>query len=227
MVFDPLADLARLEGVPSAVGASVAAVDAVLRDRGLRVITAEVRAAALAASAEATAELTGDPERWLVGALRLSAEFEELATLIRVAPAQALARAHAVLARGVIADDDLGRVVDRPGASQRMRGLSELLTRPTKASAVVLAAVVHGELATVAPFADGNALVARGAEHLVLIAAGIDPRGVIVVEAGHRADTAAYEAALRGYADGEVSGVRDWLLHCARSLSRSAELSPR
>lgn len=227
VVPDPLADLARLEGVPSAVGAAVAAVDAVLRDRGRRVITPDVRAAALARSAEATAELTGDPDRWLVGALRLSAELEDLAGVVTVAPAQALARTHAVVARGVLEDADLGRVVGRPGVSERMRGLTELLTSPTQASGVVLAAVVHAEVATVGPFAAGNDLVARAAEHLVLMATGIDPRGVIVVEAAHLADRGAYEQALRGYADGGGVGVRDWLLHCARSLARAAELSPR
>ncbi len=205
----------------------MAAVDAVLRDRGRRVISPDVRAAALAASAEATADLTGDRGRWLVGALRLSAELDDLAGLVTVAPGQALARAHAVLARGVVPDGDLGRVVDRPGVSERMRGLSELLAGRTQASAVVLGAVAHAEIATVGPFVDGNGPVARAVEHLVLMAAGIDPRGVIVVEAGHGSDPAAYEAALNGYTEGGVTGVRDWLLHCARSLTRAAELSPR
>lgn len=224
---DPLADLARLEGVPSAVAAAVAAVDTVLRDRGRRVISAETRAAALAASAEANAELAGDGQRWLVGALRLSAELDDLAGLITVAPAQVLARAHAIVARGEVADTDLGRIVDRSGSSERMRGLSELLTTPTQASAVVLAAVTHAEIATVAPFLAGNGLVARTAEHLVLMAGGIDPRGVIVVEAGHSSDEVAYASALDGYAHGGLIGVRDWLLHCARALARAAELSPR
>ena len=41
VVLDPLADLAHVEGVPSAVAAATDAVDAVLRDRGLRKITEE------------------------------------------------------------------------------------------------------------------------------------------------------------------------------------------
>ena len=71
---DPLADLAQLAGVPSAIAAAMAAVDVVLRDRGLRAVNDEQRGPALAAGAEANAALTGDPDRWLVGALRLSAE---------------------------------------------------------------------------------------------------------------------------------------------------------
>lgn len=227
VVTDPLADLARLEGVPSTVAAAVAAVDAVLRDRGLAVITPQRQAAALAATGRASADLTGDADRWLVGSLRLAAELSALAPLIRIAPAQALARAHTVVARGQVPDADLGRVVDRPGLAERLQGLADLLVAPTQASAVVLAAVTHAELATMAPFVEANGLVARAAEHLVLISAGIDPRGVIVVEAGHQATGSAYPAGLTGYAEGGLLGVKGWLLHCAAALSRAAEISPR
>ena len=58
VVLDPLADLARFEGVPSAVAAATDAVDAVLRDRGLRKITDEQLSQALLAGARANAELT-------------------------------------------------------------------------------------------------------------------------------------------------------------------------
>ena len=140
VVLDPLADLARFEGVPSAVAAATDAVDAVLRDRGLRKITDEQLSQALLAGARANAELTGDPARWQIGALRLSAELASLAALIRVAPAQALARAHARGrswrgARQRARQDQLGagdggtheqpwRVADPPyiGAGDRRRG---------------------------------------------------------------------------------------------------------
>ncbi len=232
MVPDPLAELARLEGVPSAVAAAVAAVDVVLRDRGPRAVTRESQAAALAASATASAELTEDHDIWLAGSFRLSAELAALAGVIQVAPAQALARAHAVVARRVLADDDLGRVVDDRAVSMRVRGLADLLTTPTRASGVVLAAIVHAEIATLtpfidtAPFAGANGLVARAAEHLVLMSTGLDPRGVIVVEAGHRASGPAYGAALRGYAESGLSGVKEWILHCVQAVTYGAEVSP-
>jgi len=110
VVPDPLADLARLEGVPSAVAAARDAVDAVLRDRGMRVIPAEQSAGALLAGARASAALSPDPERWFAGAVRLSTELISLSGLIRVAPGQAIARAHALVARGVVPDEELGRV---------------------------------------------------------------------------------------------------------------------
>jgi hypothetical protein len=251
VVLDPLADLARFEGVASAVAAAIDAVDTVLRDRGLRPVTEEQLSQALLLGARANAALTNDPQRWQIGALRLSAELAPLAALIRVAPAQALARAHALVARGVVPNSELGKITvyresSRPDSAQpkmaqpkmaqperaqpeiaaRMNSLGELLTRQTSASAIVVGAVAHAEIAVVAPFGDASGLIARAAEHLVLIAAGLDPYGVIVVEAGHAENGASYAPALAAYADGSVEGVRGWLLRCAAAVVRGAQLSP-
>jgi hypothetical protein len=225
-VPDPLADLAQLPGVPSAVAAATAAVDVVLRDRGLRRVTDAARAQALLASAEASARLTDHPDRWGPGAARLAAELPALAQLIRVAPGQALARAHAVVARGVVPDDELGRTVRDAEAAARLRDLAGLLTRTTSAPAVVLGAVVHAEIASVGAFGSASGLVARAAEHLVLVSGGLDPYAVILVEAGHAADPAGYRAGLAAYADGGVNGVSRWIIACAAAVARGAELSP-
>lgn len=227
MVSDPVADLAQLEGVPSAVASARDAVDAVLRDRGLRPVSGAQSAAALVAGARASAELTGDPERWLAGTLRLSTELVELSGLINRAPAQALARAHALVAHGQVPDEALGRVRPGPEVAARMLGLASVLTRPTTGSAAVLAAVAHGEIATAAPFGTAaDQIIARAVEHMVLISSGVDPRAVIVVEAGHLSLRQSYQAALSGYAGGSVPAVRTWLLHCAAALARGAEASP-
>jgi hypothetical protein len=226
VVLDPLADLARFEGVASAAAAATDAVDAVLRDRGLRKITDEQLSQARLAGAAANAALTDEPERWRIGALRLAAELESLAALIRVAPGQALARAHALVARGVTPDDELGKINSGPDAAARMNSLAELLTRPTSAPAVVVGAVTHAEIAVVAPFGAASGLIARAAEHLVLIDAGLDLYGAIVVEAAHAENAASYSIGLAGYADGSIAGVKGWLLHCAAAVARGAELSP-
>ena len=226
VVIDPMADLARFEGVPSAVAAATDAVDSVLRDRGLRKITEEQLSQALLAGARANAELTDDPRRWQIGALRLSAELSSLASLIRVAPAQALARAHALVARGIVPDSDLGKIASEPAMAGRMNSLSELLTSQTSAPAIVVGAVAHAEVSVVAPFGEASGLIARAGEHLVLIAAGLDPYGVIVVEAGHAERGSTYSAGLDAYADGSIDGVKSWLLRCAAAVARGAELSP-
>lgn len=225
MVSDPLADLARLEGVPSAVAAALDGVDAVLRDRGLRVLSPDAVAGSLLLGARASASLTGDGDRWLAGAVRLSAELTELAATLRVAPAQALARAHVLVARGEVPEAELGRVRSDPASTARLAGVTALLTGTSPASAVVLGAVVHAELAVVAPFGSVDDVLARAAEHMVLVAGGVDPRAAIPVEAGHARAPGAYRMALEGYATGTLVGVRDWVLHCTSALAAGAELS--
>ena len=202
----PLADLAQLPGVPSAVAAATAAVDVVLRDRGLRRVGDQARAEALLASAEASAGLTEDPDRWRAGSVRLAA-VPALAGLIRMAPGQALARAHAVVAR-VVRDEDLGRTSGGCGHGVADAGPGGAAVRPTTAPVVVLGAVVHAEIAVVEAFGAASGLVARAAEHLVLVSGGLDPYAVIVVEAGHAGDPAGYRAGLAATrTGGEVSGV--------------------
>ena len=77
-----------------------------------------------------------------------------------------------------------------------MNSLGELLTRHTAAPAIVVGAIAHAEIAVVAPFGEASGLIARAAEHLVLISAGVDPYGVIVVEAGHAESGSTYSAGL-------------------------------
>ena len=108
----------------------------------------------------------------------------------------------------------------------RMSGLVDLLTRHTSAPAIVVGAIAHSEIAVVAPFGAPIGLISRAAEHLVLISAGLDPYGVIVVEAGHAASGSTYPAGLEAYADGTVQGLKGWLLRCAAAVARGAELSP-
>jgi hypothetical protein len=131
-----------------------------------------------------------------------------------------------VIARGIVPDVELGRVSGGAAVQQRVAGLVDLLTGPQTASAIVLGAIAHAEIATAAPFGPSSGLIARAAEHLVLISSGLDPAAVIVVEAGHAEDAAGYRAGLAGYRAGSVAGVRDWIVRCAAAVSRGAELSP-
>ena len=57
----------------------------------------------------------------------VAAELSDLATVIRTAPAQALARAHLLAARGEVPEEDLGRISGGPAAGERMRALGDLL----------------------------------------------------------------------------------------------------
>lgn len=234
VVTDPLLDLARLSGVPAAVAAAQDATDAILADRGRREIQASTSAAALLAGARASAELAG--QRWLPGAVRLSAALLELAPLIRRSPGQFLAQAHLISARDLVVEEKLGAIVQ---SAERVQELCRMLTRRTKASAIVVAAVAHAEVVLADPFAagdesrqsggdgwvSGSSVVALAVEHAVLIDAGLDPRAALVPEAGHL-PVSVYRQRLVDYSSGSVSGVRNWLLHCCDAVVTGAEQSP-
>jgi hypothetical protein len=235
-VTDPLARLSALEGVPSAYAAARDGIDVLLRDRGLRRTTPEQTAESLLRGAHASAVLEGsasglDDVRAGQGdevaedAVRLSAALLGTAPQLGTSPLQALARLHAVAAAGRLPEDRLGRPRD-PGSAQRLQGLASVLTSGTRAPALLVAAVVHAELATAAPFGSHNGLVARAAERLVLVARGVDAASLVVPEAGHLALRGAYESNLRGYRDGGAPGVHAWLLYAPEAYSAGAEASP-
>jgi hypothetical protein len=165
----------------------------------------------------------GDPTAR--AAVRLSTELLGLAPTLGSSPLQALARMHALAAKGTAEDDDLGRPRDAESAA-RLRDLAGTLAGPTTAPALVVAAVVHAELATAAPFVSHNGLVARAAERLLLVARGVDPTSLTVPEAGHLALRPEYESNLRGYRDGGAAGVQAWLLYAAEAYAAGAEASP-
>lgn len=223
---DPLTDLADLEGVPSGLAAARAAVDLVLTDRGLRTMTPDQVASALLTGARASARLTEAPQRWIAGAVRLSTELPTLAGLVRVAPGQALARAHSLAAIDEVPTSELGRLRPSAEVAGRMSGLTALLTSASSAPALVLAAVAHAEIAVVRPFGSADDLVARAVERMILISSGFDPRGVIITEVGHLQRRADYERLLAAYAVGSAVGVRDWILHVAQAAVDGAEASP-
>lgn len=235
--MDALASLGSLEGVASALAGSRDGIDALLRDRGLRRTPPELTTESLLRGAIASATLegsvssaeemrAGQGDEVAVAALRLSTELLALVPTLRTAPLQAFARLHAVLGAGAVADDQLGRPRDG-AAAERLHLLARRLLEPTTAPALLVAAVVHAELATAAPFASHNGLVARAAERLVLVTRGVDEKSLIVPEAGHLALRAEYESNLRAYAQaGGSSGVHAWLVYAAEAYAKAAELSP-
>jgi len=235
-VADLLARLASLEGVASAMAASRDGIDVLLRDRGLRRSTPDLTAESLLRGAHASGVLEGsetslDAVRAGTGdepaqaAVRVSAELLGLVPTLAASPLQVFARLHTLAGKGVVGDDELGRPRDAASAA-RMADLARLLVTGTSAPALVVAAVVHAELATVAPFVSHNGIVARAAERLVLVTRGVDPTSLIVPEAGHLALRREYESNLRGYREGGSAGVHAWLLYAAEGYAAGAEASP-
>jgi len=233
---DPFAALLALEGVPSAYAAARDGIDVLLRDRGLRRTTPEDTIEAMLRGAHASAALDGSTasledlrratgDETALASLRISTELLALVPQLTRSPLQVFARLHTLAARGTVPDDELGRPRD-DDAAQRLRTLSSALTTSTTAPGLLVAAVVHAEVASGAPFTSHNGLVARALERLVLASRGVDERSVTVPEAAHLALRPAYESNLRGYRDGGTAGVHAWLLYAAEAYARGAEESP-
>ena len=236
MKDDPLARLVSLEGVASGFAAARDGIDVMLRDRGLRRTSPETTAESLLRGAHASAVLEGSGstlaevrasggDAIAQDAVRLSTELLSLVPVVKNAPLQAFARLHALAAAGSLEAEELGRPRSADSA-ERLRRLSDLLLAPTSAPALVVAAFVHADLATAAPFASRNGLVARAAERLILVARGVDEKSLVVPEAGHLALRAAYESNLRGFREGGQAGAHSWLLYAAEAYAAGAEASP-
>ncbi|MDQ6933778.1 MAG: oxidoreductase [Actinomycetota bacterium] len=232
---DPLAWLASLEGVPSAFAATRDGIDALLRDRGLRQTVPEQTAESLLRGAYASAALagsgssleeirSGDGDPTAQAALRVSTSVLALVPVLATSPAQVFARLHSLAGKGALDDSVLGRPANSEAAG-RLATLSRTLLA-TSMPALMVAAVLHAEVATAALFGSYDAIVARALERLTLVARGVDPASVVVPEAGHLALRPAYESNLRAYSAGKRAGVQAWLLYSAEAYTRAAEASP-
>jgi hypothetical protein len=230
---DPLAPLLDLPGVRDAADAARAGIDRLLGHRVLRKESAGVSTESALRGARASAALEGvdvpladlragdvaDPV--VQGALRVSAGLGSMVETWSRAPGQVLARLHVLAAADLADPAALGRPA--PHASPRLSGLFSLITGTTTAPAVIVAALVHGELAALAPFGTADGLVARGAGRLTAVARGLDPKAVSVPEVGFvELGREAYARALAGYASGTEAGVAGWLVHCCRATEHGA-----
>jgi hypothetical protein len=233
---DPLAEIVALPGVADAVNEARIAVDGLRGHRVLRRSGGLVRAESTLRGARASGALDGadlpldvvrrtvragghlpEPEGPVVeGALRVAAEVGLLQETWRRAPLQVLARLHVLAAAGRVMQDELGR--PRPEAAARLASLASLLST-TQAPALVVSAVVHGEVLATEAFPVAGGVVARAGARLVLVTRGLDPSAVSVPEVGHvDLGDAAYRDALAGYAAGGELGVGRWVVHCAQAV---------
>jgi hypothetical protein len=230
---DPLAPLLDLPGVRDAAEGARAGIDRLLRHRLMRNRSAEVSTESALRGARASAALEGvdvpladlragqvdDPV--VQGSLRTSVALGSMVDTWSRAPGQVLARLHVLAAADLTDRAGLGR----PGAhaGPRLGGLFSLVTGDSSVPAVVLAAVVHGELAAVAPFGTADGVVARAAARLTGITRGLDPKAVSVPEVGFAEfGREEYARALAGYASGQPGGVAAWLVHCCRATEHGA-----
>lgn len=235
---DPFVHVVGLPGVAAAVEQARRAVDDLRGHRVLRRSAQRVASESALRGARASAALEGadvplDVVRRTVsaggrlpavgegvvqGALRVAAELGPLQSTWRRAPLQAVARLHTLAASDLVADpDELGRPA--PAAAARLGALGEVLTAPSAAPALVVAAVVHGELATMGAFDRGAGVVARAASRLTVVGRGLDPGSVSAPEVGFvELGRDAYLDVLGAYAGGGPDGIAAWVRHCAEAV---------
>lgn len=227
MPADPLAALVDLPAVASAVEGARDAVDRLLGQRVLRRGAPEVSAESALRGVRAVSALCGvdvdlaelrsaaghDPV--VQGALRCSAALGPLAVTWTAAPRQALARLHVLAAADLVGAATLGRPRSGALVAARLDQLSEVLAA-TRAPAVVVAAVVTGELLSLDAFAPSSIVVAYAAARLTLAERGLDPRSLCVIEVGALETRADLAAALDGFAAGTPAGLSAWIEGFAR-----------
>ena len=252
--MDVFARVAGLPGVTEAADSARKVFDAMLWDRQLRASAEEVSRRSALAGAASSAGIDGIEIEWRVweagqaaddtamgraagGIVAMYAQLPAVRPTWPSAPAQSLARLHTLVAVPVTPDDvgrpradqpeDPLRLGLAPAASDvpdRLTALAVRMTRPTDAPALVVAAVVHGELMTLQPFTYGSGLVARAVDRLVLGTRGVDPDNWSVPEAGLYAQgRPAYVRALREYAVGGVDGLSQWVQFYCRAVAAGTE----
>ena len=182
-----------------------------------------------------------DDEPVVAGALRAAVVIEELMPALGTRGAvalppfgQLLARVHAAATGGWLPDEHVGRLrVDLPPAD--LTGLGPALVGDALAArvdllgstvagsgapALVVAAVVHGELLTLRPFRAGNGVLARAMARLMVTSRGLDPTGSVVAEAAWTLNP--YLGAAAGFASGTPAGVAAWVGACSSSVVSGA-----
>jgi hypothetical protein len=223
---DPLAPLLDLPGVREAAESARGGIDRLLAHRLMRNRSAEVSSESALRGARASAALDGvdvaladlragsveDPV--VQGSLRVSVGLGAMVDTWARAPGQVLARLHVLAAADLADRGDLGRPA--PHAGPRLNGLFQVVTGTSTVPAVLVAGLVHGELAALAPF--GTA-----AGRLTVIGRGLDPKAVSVPEVGFlELGADAYRQRLAGYASGGPDGVAAWLVHCCQATELGA-----
>jgi hypothetical protein len=213
--------------VREAFDAARAEVDAVLWDRRVRANAVEVAASSRSRGARDSAVIEGadlafddaSPMGRVVAAAHAVTDAvpTQLSTWSR-APLQVLAHLHALvvasLGRGEpgrprVEDDaedplGIGGVPPASVVGPRLQELARLIARGEGLPALSVAAITHGEVMHMRPFASGTGLLARACTRVVMADRGIDPSLFTIPELGiQEQGRPAYVSAIRDYASGD------------------------
>lgn len=232
---DPLQQLAAQESISVPVAQALKVIDELSWNRSVRnnpdLIPLARRISGYASAALEGAAMPADPRHepddspmgeLSKAALGMTAEAEaQLPTFLKT-PLQSLARLHTFIESGENrgrprTDDDvvdplhIGTPLPHAQIEQRLTALVELITK-SKVSAVLIAAIVHAEIATIAPFNRGSQMIARTASRLVLQSKNVDQLKLVMPEYGfYKIGRNSYAKALIGYQTGTLEGVSSWV----------------
>jgi len=221
-------------------------IDEVLWRRDIRGSAAQVAAASRVRGARESAAMEGADigaledspmGRVLESAQAITGEAPAIVDVWSVAPLQALARLHAVVAFGHSPPGELGRprvageIPDDPLhlgaapepalAARRLSLVGELAMHPVEVPALVTAGIAHGEVVSARPFTWGSGFVGRALVRVILAARGVDPSMFCVPEAGMMGiGRPAYVRALRAY---EAGAVDEYLMWFAQAITLGAQ----
>jgi hypothetical protein len=176
--------------------------------------------------------------RVLAASERLTAAVPGQVDAFGRSPLQVLAHLHTLVATGFCETDQLGRprndgsaddpllLGDLPAPANvatSLALLAEVLTTPTTAPALVVAAVAHGELAVLRPFRWGSGLLSRAVVRLVLADRGVDPSLFSIPEHGFmELGRTGYVRALRAFSSGTPVGMSEYLVWHATAIAAGA-----
>ena len=247
---DPLSKLLTIPGVIADCDATLKAIDELMWNRTVRrhkdaLIPYTRRIAGYATAALDGAQMpkdpTMEPEVSPMGSLSdqgllITAEADLQRLAFKTEPLKVLARLHTF----VSTQDDRGRPRTTNEISDPLRlgslpphevlqeRLSQLvnLVNESKVSSILVAAIVHAELATLRPFAQGSYLVARASTRLILAARDVDSDGLVMSEYGaFLLGRPAYVQALSGYASGTPQGVGAWVSWQGQAIQKGLEMA--
>ena len=230
---DRIAQLINDESTAAVLQGARDDIDAVLWRRDVRANAAGVAAASQARGARDSAAVDGADTaivddspmgQVLAAAQHVTAAAPGQAEIWGRAPLQVLAHLHALTARGMVGEEELGRPrggdsaddplnlgalpSDATPVGPHLVRLADWVSRSQEVPALLVAALVHAELMHLRPFTWGSGLVARASVRCVLVARGLDPSMFTIPELGMlEQGRGAYVTAIRGYGSGDPVGL--------------------
>ena len=233
--MDQLSNLLKVERINDALAVALKSVDELNWNRAVRnnkdLIPLARRISGYASASLEGASMPADPRqdpddspmgKLSNSALGLTAEVDFHLTTFTKTPLQTWARLHSFIDatenRGrprtnneVVDPLHIGSPLPHQLIEDRLNGLVEIVTSST-APALLVAAIAHAEIATIAPFNVGSQLISRATSRLVLQSKNVDQLKLVMPEYGfYKIGRNSYAKGLISYQSGTVDGVAEWV----------------